>query len=387
MTALWGFTGPADPDLAATMGRALSHRGHHGLDSPWTTARCTLGVGLPRHDGRLGGIATSRRTGTLVAVAGRLPRSISVDDVVASVDIDGASAVEGLGGEWIVAVVTADRLTVLRDPAGGRAVYWARHAGRVFIAVEPKGIHTIPDFPREIDPAALAQYLTFSFVPGAGTMLAGLHELPAGHRLDVDLGDNTAAVTRYFDDHASRTGTEHQDDHAWIAATKEGIETAISDRLPGDEPVVTFLSGGLDSSIVTAVAATQRRAGGHSPPTTLSLHFGPGHPNELEYARQVATLARTDHHEIEVSAADLHALLARMVWHLDEPIGDPVTIGNFELARTATSHATWVLNGEGGDPVFGGPKNLPMLLDHWYAVDSDPARRPADLPDHVAPRR
>lgn len=359
------------------MRRTLAHRGTNGLDVPWTAARCTLGVGLPRPDRRLGGIAASRRTGTVVAVAGRLPQTVTVDDVLTAVDSCGTPAVETLAGEWIVAVATPDRLTVLRDPAGARAVYWARHRDRILVTVEPKGIHTIPDFQREIDPVALAQFLTFSFVPGARTMLIGLHELPAGHRLDVELDDGATTVTQFFDHHALRVVAEQRAERDWIAATRSAVETAVAERLPDDEPVVAFLSGGLDSSIVTAVAAAQRRAAGLSPPTTLSLHFGAEHPNELEYARQVATLTRTDHHEVEVRADDLPGQLARMVWHLDEPIGDPVTIGNFALASTSASHARWVLNGEGGDPVFAGPKNLPMLLDHWYAIDGDPARRAA----------
>ena len=387
VSALWAFTGPADPDLTAGMRRALAHRGQHGLDAPWTARNFSLGVGLPRRDCGLGGLAVSRRTGTVVAVAGRLPRSVTVVDVLAAVDACGTPAVERLAGEWIVAVVTPDRLTVLRDPAGARVAYWARHDGRILVAVEPKGIHTVPGFSRRIDPAALAQYLTFSFVPGAGTMLAGLNELPAGHRLDVDLGTGDSAVARFFDDHASRAGTDQPSEDDWIAATRKAVEVAVAERLPDDRPVVGFLSGGLDSSIVTAVAAAQRRAAGLAPPITLSVHFGAEHPNELEYAHAVAARAGTDHHEVEVDAGDLQERLARMVWHLDEPIGDPVTIGNFELARAAASHACHVFNGEGGDPVFAGPKNLPMLLDHWYATDGDPSRRAATYLSHVASRR
>ena len=109
-------------------------------------------------------------------------------------------------------------------------------------------------------------------------------------------------------------------------------------------------------------------------PVTLSLHFGADHPNELAFARAVATRAGTDHRELEVRGRDLRAMMRRLVWHLDEPIGDPVTAGNFALARLPQG-SRWVLNGEGGDPVFGGPKNLPMLLAHWYAdLDGPDAR-------------
>ena len=135
------------------------------------------------------------------------------------------------------------------------------------------------------------------------------------------------------------------------------------------------MSGGLDSSIVATIAAQVRRERGDPPPVTMSLHFGAEHPNELAYARAVADRAGTDHREIEVRGRDLAPLLRRLVWHLDEPIGDPVTAGNFALAQVAANEAPWVLNGEGGDPVFGGPKNLPMLLAHWYPTLDGPHAR------------
>ena len=194
MTALWGFTGPRDDILAQRMRAAVAHRGATetvGGAGTWSTAVVTLGVGLPRPDVRLGGLAISPRTGACLAVAGRLPRGTRVTDLVQSFDDSGISALEATPGEWIIAVATDRCLSVLRDPAGARTAYWARYGGRVLVAVEPKGIHTLPGFRRVIDPAALARYLTFSFVPGAGTMLADLAELQAGHRLDVDVALDT----------------------------------------------------------------------------------------------------------------------------------------------------------------------------------------------------
>jgi asparagine synthase (glutamine-hydrolysing) len=96
------------------------------------------------------------------------------------------------------------------------------------------------------------------------------------------------------------------------------------------------------------------------------LHFGADLPNELAFSEEVARKAGTEHVVLHVAGRELAPTLHQMIWHLDEPVGDPVTAGNFALARLAAKHADWVLNGEGGDPLFGGPKNLPMLLAHWY---------------------
>ena len=213
------------------MGAALAHRGAtdaiRGVGR-WSTGDVTLGVGLPRPDARLGGLAASPRTGACLAVAGRLPPDTSVEDLVEVFDASGISGLERKPGEWIIAVATGSRLSLLRDPAGARTAYWARPGGRVLVAVEPKGIHTVPGFRREIDPAALARYLTFSFVPGAGTMLANLAELQDGHRLDVDAAQDMARITRWFVHEAEPTPGLSEPDHLWISRTRAAVEQASS---------------------------------------------------------------------------------------------------------------------------------------------------------------
>jgi asparagine synthase (glutamine-hydrolysing) len=139
--------------------------------------------------------------------------------------------------------------------------------------------------------------------------------------------------------------------------------------------VAAFVSGGLDSAIVASVAANEQRARGAAPPLALSLHFGLEHPNEVEHSRTVARHCGLEHRLVETSGARIEPMLRSLVGHLDEQIGDPVTIGNFVLASAAAGHSHWVLNGEGGDPLFGGPKNLPMLLAHWYPTMGGPNAR------------
>jgi asparagine synthase (glutamine-hydrolysing) len=126
--------------------------------------------------------------------------------------------------------------------------------------------------------------------------------------------------------------------------------------------VGVFLSGGLDSSLVTAEVA--RRHDG--PVKTYAIHFGADYPHELDFAREVAERCGTEHEEVLIRPESFLPRLRRIVWHLDEPIGDPITVPNFELASHVAAEQRIVFNGEGGDPVFGGPKNLPMMLHHWY---------------------
>ena len=123
------------------------------------------------------------------------------------------------------------------------------------------------------------------------------------------------------------------------ARTRAAVDRAVAERLPAGEPVSTFLSGGLDSSLVTAAASARACARGEPPPISWSLHFGTRYPNELDYAAAVAAHVGTDHRVVEVTGKAVAKQLRRMVWHLDEPIGDPVTAGNF-VARPPPRRAT-----------------------------------------------
>lgn len=277
----------------------------------------------------------------------------------------GRACFERLRGAFVLARLTPREVLLVRDPGGARTLYYGRHEGRLLFAVEPKGVLAAPDFPRRLRPAAIAQYLTFSFIPGERTMLEDLYELPAGHVLQCALPDGEPTLHRYFHfEHAERE-LDLEEDH-WVERFKQLHASAVAERDPGEEPIAVFLSGGLDSSAVVAELAEQRAARGASAPLTYAIHFGRKYPNELEFAAAVAKRHGTEHQEVEVKPKHFLPRLRRIIWHLDDPIGDPITVPNFELASRVSRDARFVFNGEGGDPLFGGPKNIPMLLHHWY---------------------
>ena len=133
-------------------------------------------------------------------------------------------------------------------------------------------------------------------------------------------------------------------------------------RLPAAGPVGIYLSGGLDSSLVTALAA--RDAPG--PVHTYAIHFGEEYPNELAFSRLVAEHCGTQHHILTLPGKQIRQTLLETMIALDDPVGDPLTVPNLLLGRAAARDTDVILNGEGGDPCFGGPKNLPMLLHELY---------------------
>jgi asparagine synthase (glutamine-hydrolysing) len=373
--ALWAFTGPPDDGLADTLARALTHRGR-AAPARHTGARATIGVASPAAPGGVdaaglvaAGAGLARAEGVAVAVAGRATRADP--SIVTRIDTEGPHVLREVPGDWVLVADTGDRLLVARDGPGTRSVCWGRHRGRTIVAVEAKGV-LAAGVPRTVDPEGLVQYLTFSFVAGPATALADVRELPAGHLLTIDLATGSETLHRWFRPEERLAADD--DPASWVAPVRACVDEAVAARLPADAAEVgAFLSGGIDSSVVVAAAARRRRELGHPPVRTYAVHFGADHPNELSHARLVADAAGTVHTEVEARPGHLLERLRRMIWHLDLPIGDPVTVGNWALADRASADTGWILNGEGGDPVLGGPKNLPMLLAHWYPEPSDGA--------------
>lgn len=365
MGGVFGFTGSPNGELANRISSTLLHRGTAIVE---TTPSGTIGYidhGQERAKGESAtGIA--RNGDVVLAVSGWLCANefSHVDDLLARYQGIGISFSESLRGAFILAVMDGDTLYVVRDGSGGRTVYYGRHDGRVIFAVEPKGVLATPGFPKRIRAAAVAQYLTFSFVPGDRTILEDLYEVRAGHRIKCE-GGSDPTETRYFCFEQIEQSDEAQSDDYWVERFRELFSSAVADRLPDAQPVGVFLSGGLDSSVVTAELMQQLGR----PVKSYAIHFGHEYPNELEFARSVADMAGTDHQEVLVTPNDFLPRMRQMVWHLDEPIGDPITLPNYELASVVSKDVRHVFNGEGGDPCFGGPKNIPMLIHHWYGVD------------------
>lgn len=367
MGALFGFTGPLDPALAARQAEVLAHRGR-GPVEVHATARGTIGV-------RAIDPARARRSFVLadgdvtLAISGYLVGDARTPaELVAEYRLRGADFIRDLRGAFVLALLDGSRLVLARDGVGVRTLYWGRHEGRVVFAIEPKGVLAAPGFPRRIRPAALAQYLSMSFIPGEGTMLEGLNELRCGEWLEFDGGEPKAVRWFTFEDHEELDAP----DEDWPRVFREAHARAVRERLPPGEAVGVFLSGGLDSSAVTAEVAAQH----DHKVKTYAIHFGPDYPNELAYARAVADRWKTEHQEVLLRPKDFLPRLRRIVWHLDDPIGDPITVPNFELAAHVAKDVSWVWNGEGGDPLFGGPKNIPMMLHHWYGgIDREPGFR------------
>jgi asparagine synthase (glutamine-hydrolysing) len=267
---------------------------------------------------------------------------------------------------------TADgpgELVLARDHAGTRTLFYAR-AGRAWAAsTSLRALRHWPALRTGLNLAAVRSFLTFAYLPGEETLLRGVHEVLPGRCVRLR-ADGTAVAETFWEPREEIARRAGRAGHA--AGLRVLLERATACRLPAAEPVGVLLSGGIDSSLVTALAA---KLHDHDV-RTYSISFGSELPNELGYSGLVAAHCHTRHRVLTVPGDAVAARLAETVALLDSPVGDPLTVPNLLLAEAAAGDGLRVvLNGEGGDPVFGGPKNLAMLVSEMHRDDPDPGAR------------
>ena len=243
-----------------------------------------------------------------------------------------------------------------RDAIGERTLYYAHATDGIKLSGRLRDLRPQA---QGIDLEALRDYLTCAFVPGGRTMYAGVRELRPGESLEIETGAVTPGAELR---EGSWSDDDTLEDHA--ARLRPLLEDAVRVRLPASgEPVGVYLSGGLDSSLIAALVKELH----DGPVHTFSLHFGPDTPSELLWSSMVAEHCQTHHHVLEFPAKVVWENLTETIRALDDPIGDPLTVPNLLLGKAARAEGIrTIFNGEGGDPVFGGPKNLPMVLHALY---------------------
>lgn len=259
----------------------------------------------------------------------------------------GTDFVDHLRGMFAVAIWDGrtDRLVLARDRLGKKPLYWRLADGRLSYGSELKAVLEEPGVERVVDREALALYLQYQYVPAPWSILRGFAQLPAAGILTWDGG--TPDVRRYWTP-SYEPKTQHdirEDEEEGLALIREAVRL----RLRSDVPVGVFLSGGMDSSIVTAVMAQESA----EPIRTFSIGFENEAYDELRYARAVAQQYGTVHTE-EVVRLDAIELLPDLADHFDEPFGDPSAIPTFRVAQMAARQLKVVLTGDGGDESFGG---------------------------------
>lgn len=239
-------------------------------------------------------------------------------------------------------------LIAARDRAGEKPLYYARTPKGLVIASELKALLTRGDVPRELDPEALDEFLTYEYVISPRTVLKGVRRVPAGHYLRYR--DGEVSLHRYWD--AAAVPLRDWSDSDAVEALRAALARAVDSQLMSDVPLGVFLSGGIDSTAIVAFMHEAAARRGVSV-NTFSMGFDDGSYNELPYAREVAAAFRTNHREGLVTP-DVASLFDRLVVHVDEPFGDVSLFPTFMVSQLARQHVTVALAGDGGDELFGG---------------------------------
>ena len=263
----------------------------------------------------------------------------------------GTACVERLRGMFALALYDGDarRLFLARDRAGEKPLFYCHQDGRLAAASELKALLSLPSVPRRLDPRALDHYLAYGYVPGELCLLAGIRKLPPAHAAVYDLDRDHLALSRYWT-LPERSPAPPASEDALVEELEALLAESVREQMVADVPVGILLSGGLDSSLVTAMA---HRAG-TAAPRTFTITF-PGHAggDEGPHARKVARHFGTEHTELAAPPATV-SLLPELARQFDEPIADSSMVPTFLVSRLIREHARVALGGDGGDELFGG---------------------------------
>ncbi len=266
----------------------------------------------------------------------------------------GEDVLARLEGQFAIAIWDArqERLLLARDPMGEKPLFWgALPGGGLAFASELRALLLHPDIDHGVDPVSLARYLVHEYVPAPMSMIRGARKLEAGHWLSMRPG-HAPMVHPYWELPlwATPPGGRLVDLGATAIELRRALRRSVEARLVADVPVGVFLSGGLDSSLVTALAM-QARGGDVD---TFSIGFRDPSYDESSHARQVARALGTRHHERIVEPHELLALIPTLGELLDEPFGDGSLVPTYLLAQFAREHVTVALGGDGSDELFAG---------------------------------
>ncbi len=273
----------------------------------------------------------------------------------------GTDCLSRLNGMFAFALYDSRRRQVFiaRDRAGEKPLFYALDKGALRFASELKGLLADPAFPRRIDRAALDCYLAMSYVPGERCMLQGVNKLPPGHALVFELASGRLRLWRYWQLPEPGTAAAQgvADEAGLLDELEVLLEDAVRRQLVADVPVGVLLSGGVDSSLITAMAV---RAAPRV--KTFTIRFpGYGEYDETEHARLIARHFGTEH--VELAAADSNVeLLPLLAREFDEPMVDSSMIPTYLVSRLVREHCTVALGGDGGDELFAGYPQYNRLL-------------------------
>ncbi len=274
--------------------------------------------------------------------------------------IDGFARLNGMYG-FALWDRRRKELILARDPFGVKPLYYIDQQDSIIFGSEIKAILADPNVRRNVDVAALDQFLTFSFVPSSRTLFEGIKKVPPGYALCIT--PKGSKTVRFYQ---PKIITPKMSDTEWLEALQDGVEKAIVRQMVADVPVGVMLSGGIDSATVAMLATKHSGQPIHSFTVGFSGDFK---KNELALGRRSAELIGTTHHEVIISANDFMEFLPKAIWYLDEPIASPASLPTYWVSKLAREYVKVVLTGQGADEPFAGySRHLGAYYGRWFRM-------------------
>jgi asparagine synthase (glutamine-hydrolysing) len=245
----------------------------------------------------------------------------------------------------------ANKLVLIRDRSGVKPLFYYHKNNCLLFASELKSFHEAECFEKQIDRNALALYLQYGYVPQPYTIFQNTHKLEAGYYLEVDLETKETLTIKYWDviDHYNKPKLKISDEEA-IDETEKLLKSSFEYRMVADVPVGMFLSGGYDSSVVTAMLQHNRT----DKINTFTIGFHEKGFDEAPYAKEVAKLLGTNHTEYYCTQKDALEIIPKLPEIYDEPFGDSSGIPTTLVSALARKDVTVSLSADGGDEIFAG---------------------------------
>jgi asparagine synthase (glutamine-hydrolysing) len=275
---------------------------------------------------------------------------------------------ERINGAFAFAIYDSrkHRVFLARDRAGEKPLFYRWSNGRLAFASELKALMLDETLSRRLNPEALDHYLAYGYVPGELCILKDVHKVPPAHALVYDVKGDTMRLWQYWSlpPVVSTGSVAHAE--PLLEELADLLEDAVRLQLVADVPVGILLSGGIDSSLITAMAA--RASSG--PVRTFTVAFpGNGSYDEGPYARLVATHFGTRHTELVAESATVD-LLPELAKQYDEPLGDSSMIPTYIVSRLIRESCTVAIGGDGGDELFGGYTHYSRVqkLNEWRSL-------------------
>ena len=399
ITGLINLNGaPVSPIILKRMTDAIAHRGPDG-EGHWIEANVGLGhrrlaiidLSPAGHQPMIsadhrhilsynGEIYNYRELRAELEAAGYWFRSKTDTEVVLyALAKWGCDALLRFNGMFALALWDRKEKTLLlaRDRYGIKPLYYARHGSLFAFGSEQKAILAIPEFPRQLDKAALLEYFTFQNIFTDRTLLEDIKLLPAGFYARLEPVSGTLCLNRYWD-YRFREPEQIKDKREYVEELDRLFHQAVNRQLVADVEIGAYLSGGMDSGSITAVAA---RSLPYLKTFTCGFDLSSASGIELGFDERVKAEAmsarfKTEHYEMVLKAGDMERCMPALVRHLEEPrVGQ--SYPNYYVAKLASRFVKVVLSGAGGDELFGGypwryyraanSQNFEHFIDQYYA--------------------